>query len=50
MEELGSNYLIFPIILNKFIISIYFYILINSGGSAINFININFAALHRSSL
>ena len=50
MKKLGNNYLIFFIILNKFTASMPFYIFINSGGSAINFINVSFATLYYFSL
>ena len=46
MEELKSNYLIFLIILNKFIASVHFYALINSNSSVISFINADFAILY----
>ena len=46
MKELRNNYLVLFIILNKLINSIYFYTFINSGGSAISLININFAILY----
>ena len=47
MEELGSDHLVLPIILTRPASSVHSYALINSGGSAISFINTNFAALHR---
>ena len=47
MKKLNSNYFILSIILNEFTIFIYFYIFINSGNSAISFINTDFAILHR---
>ena len=47
MEELGSDHLVLPIILTRPASSVHSYALINSGGSAISFIDTNFAALHR---
>ena len=46
MKELRNNYFVLSIILNKFITFIHFYIFINSGDFAINFININFVILY----
>ena len=47
---MGSNHLILPIILNRSTTSIYSYTFVNSGGSAISFINTDFAVLHYFSL
>ena len=46
MEELGSNYLTLPIILIKPNASVHSYAFINSGGSAISFMNVDFAVIH----
>ena len=46
MDKLGNNYFILSIILSGPNALVYSYILINSGGSAISFININFVAMH----
>ena len=50
MKELRNNYLILFIILNRLIISMHFYVFINSGNFTISFINVNFAILHYFSL
>ena len=47
MDKLGNNYLILSIILSGPNALVHSYTLINSGGSAISFIDINFAATHR---
>ena len=47
MEELGSDHLVLSIILIRPTFSVHSYALVNSGGSAISFIDANFAALHR---
>ena len=47
MDKLRSNYLILFIILSGPNALMHFYTLINSGESAVRFININFAATHR---
>ena len=46
MEELGSDHLMLSIILTKLTISVHSYALVDSGGSAIGFINTDFAAIH----
>ena len=46
MEELDSDHLMLPIILTGLIASVHLYALVNSGGSAIRFIDTDFAALH----
>ena len=46
INKLGNNSLILFIILSGLNTLVYSYILINSGGSAINFMNINFAAIY----
>ena len=46
MEELGSDYLILLIILTRPNASVHLYALINSGGSAISFMNVDFAVIH----
>ena len=50
MDKLRNNYLIFPIILSGLNALIHSYTFINSGGSAVNFVDINFAATHRFSI
>ena len=45
-KELGNNYLVLLIILN-YSNPVHTYALINSGGSAITFINTRFVALHK---
>ena len=47
MEELGSDYLILLIILTRPNASVHLYALINSGGSAISFMDVDFAVIHR---
>ena len=47
MEELGSYHLILPIILIRPNASMHLYALVNSGGSAISFIDVDFAVIHR---
>ena len=46
MEELGSDHLMLPIILTRLITSVHSYALVNSGGSAVRFIDTDFAAMH----
>ena len=46
MEELGSNYLMLSIILIRLTASVHLYALVDSGGSAIRFINTDFTAMH----
>ena len=50
MEKLEGDQLILPIILTRPIISVHSYALINSGGSAINFIDTDFTIIHRFTL
>ena len=47
MEELGSDHLILPIILTRSNASVHLYALVNSGGSAISFMDVDFAVIHR---
>ena len=50
IEDLGSNYLILPIILTGPNASVHTFALTNSGGSVIGFIDARFTAAHRFSL
>ena len=47
MEELGSDHPILPIILSRPNTSVHLYALVNSGGSAISFMDVDFAVIHR---
>ena len=50
MEELGSDHLILLVILTRLTASMHSYALINSGGSAIRFMDTNVAAIHEFAL
>ena len=47
IEDVGSDYLVLPIVLNSSTTSVQTYALANSGGSAIAFMDGRFAALHQ---